>query len=468
MAAHVDLDRVRAAAAAVLDPEIGRPLGELGMIGETSLARGGRVRLQLRLTTESCPLAGELRTAVEAAARAVDGVRDVEFDLVTMPPRERVELAERLKRTTAPLTGALGIGGTRVYAVASGKGGVGKSTVTANLATALAATGKRVGLLDADVWGYSIPQLFGVRRSPVVLGELMLPVPAYGVALMSIGFFVNEDQPVVWRGPMLHKALQQFVTDTFWGTLDALFVDLPPGTGDATLSLLQLLPDTALLAVTTPQAAARVVATRVARMAAETGVPVAGVIENMSAAECGAMRCADRDIRHRRRSAAGRGVRRAAAWQRSARPRAARGRRPRHSRRNRRTRGKLCSRADPNRDCPANPRPQVRRQSTPVGCGLTQRAPPLDSEMAMTAEAPPIGELEARRPYPPRLCPGWSVPIRSAARRKFRGGQESSTRRHQQRIYYLVPVDDVAGPAIASSPAHEHNDCHKTRGREEL
>lgn len=287
MAEHVDLDRVRAAVAAVLDPEIGRPLGDLGMIGGTSLARGGRVRLQLRLTTESCPLAGELRTAVEAAARAVDGVRDVEFDLVTMPPRERVELAERLKRTTAPLTGALGIGGTRVYAVASGKGGVGKSTVTANLATALAATGKRVGLLDADVWGYSIPQLFGVRRSPVVLGELMLPVPAHGVALMSIGFFVNEDQPVVWRGPMLHKALQQFVADTYWGTLDALFVDLPPGTGDATLSLLQLLPDTALLAVTTPQAAARVVATRVARMAAETGVPVAGVIENMSAAECG-------------------------------------------------------------------------------------------------------------------------------------------------------------------------------------
>jgi ATP-binding protein involved in chromosome partitioning len=286
MASHVDLDRVRAAAAAVLDPEIGRPLGELGMIGETSIARAGRVRLQLRLTTESCPLAGELRTAVEAAARSVEGVRDVELDVVTMPARERAELAERLKRTTAPLTGVLGIGGTRVYAVASGKGGVGKSTVTANLAAALAATGKRVGLLDADVWGYSIPHLFGVRRSPVVLGELMLPVPAHGVALMSIGFFVNEDQPVVWRGPMLHKALQQFVTDTYWGALDALFVDLPPGTGDATLSLLQLLPDTALLAVTTPQAAARVVAARVARMAAETDVPIAGVIENMSAAEC--------------------------------------------------------------------------------------------------------------------------------------------------------------------------------------
>ena len=191
---------------------------------------------------------------------------------MTMPPASGPS-SRSGSRDRPPLTGGLGVGGTRIYAVASGKGGVGKSTVTANLAVALAATGKRVGLLDADVWGYSMPHLFGVRRAPVVLGELMLPVPAHGVALMSIGFFVHEDQPVVWRGPMLHKALEQFVTDTYWGDLDALLVDLPPGTGDATLSLLELLPDTALLAVTTPQTAARVVATRVARMAAETGVP---------------------------------------------------------------------------------------------------------------------------------------------------------------------------------------------------
>ncbi len=285
---RADAEQVRAAAGAVRDPELGRSLAELGMLGEVSVARGGRVSVRLRLTTGSCPLAGELRAAVAAAARTVEGVREVRFDVATMPVRERAELAERLRRSTPPLTGALGVGGTRVYAVASGKGGVGKSTVTANLAAALAATGKRVGVLDADVWGYSIPQLFGVRRNPVVLGGLMLPVPAHGVALMSVGFLVGEDQPVVWRGPMLHKALQQFVTDTYWGELDALFVDLPPGTGDATLSLLQLLPDTALLAVTTPQTTARVVAGRVARMAGETGVPLAGVIENMSAAECGA------------------------------------------------------------------------------------------------------------------------------------------------------------------------------------
>lgn len=284
--AEVDLDRVRAALDTVRDPELGRPLAELGMLGEVT-ERRGRVAVEIRLTSESCPLTEELRQAVGTAVSAVGGVVGVDVSFVTMPPRERAELAERLRSTAPPLTGALGIGGTRVYAVASGKGGVGKSTVTANLAAALAATGKRIGVLDADVWGYSIPQLFGVRRTPVVLGEMMLPVPAHGVGIMSTGFFVDEHQPVVWRGPMLHKALQQFVTDTYWGQLDALLVDLPPGTGDATLSLLQLLPDTTLLAVTTPQTTARVVAARVARMAAETGVPLAGVIENMSAAVCG-------------------------------------------------------------------------------------------------------------------------------------------------------------------------------------
>lgn len=285
LAGRADPGRLRAAVSAVVDPEIGRPLGELGMIGELTTRRG-RVRVQLRLTTTTCPQVADLRRDVEAAARTVTDAA-VDVDVVAMPARERAELAVRLARSTAPLTGSIDAGATPVYAVASGKGGVGKSTVSANLAAALAATGKRVGLLDADVWGYSIPQLFGVRRTPVALGEMMLPVPAHGVALMSVGFFVSEDQPVVWRGPMLHKAIQQFVTDTYWGDLDALFVDLPPGTGDATLSLLELLPATALLVVTTPQSTARVVATRVARMATDAGVPIAGVIENMSSAECG-------------------------------------------------------------------------------------------------------------------------------------------------------------------------------------
>ena len=266
----VDVAVVRAALAAVHDPELGRPLTELGMVGAVT-ARRGRVRVEIRLTTATCPLVDELRHAVTTVVAAMDGVRTVEVAFTALPPRERAALADRLKATAPPLTGGLG-NQTRIYAVASGKGGVGKSTITANLAVALAATGRRVGVLDADVWGYSMPQLFGVRRNPVVLGEMMLPVPAHGVGLMSVGFFVHEEQPVVWRGPMLHKALAQFVSDTYWGSLDALLIDMPPGTGDATLSLLELLPDTALLAVTTPQTTARVVAARVARMAAETGV----------------------------------------------------------------------------------------------------------------------------------------------------------------------------------------------------
>ncbi|ODU06171.1 MAG: sodium:proton antiporter [Pseudonocardia sp. SCN 72-86] len=287
----VDLDRVRDVLATVHDPEIGRPLAELGMLGEISDHRG-RVRVDVRLTTEDCPLAGEIRHAVTTVVAGLDGVRSVEVAFISIPPRERAELAERIRREAPPLTGGLGSGGTRVYGVVSGKGGVGKSTVTANLAVALAAQGRRVGVLDADVWGYSMPQLFGVRRNPVVLGELMLPVPAHGVGLMSIGFFVAEEQPVVWRGPMLHKALHQFVTDTYWGALDALLIDMPPGTGDATLSLLEFLPDTTLLAVTTPQTTARLVAARVARMAAENGVGISGVIENMSSAVCA--HCGDR------------------------------------------------------------------------------------------------------------------------------------------------------------------------------
>ena len=290
--ARADAEAVRAAAGAVTDPELGLPLSELGMLGPVTAGRSGRVEVTLRLTTASCPHAGELRAAVAEAATRVEGVRSVDVVVTTMAARERAELGGRLRRSAPPVRGGLGAPGPRVYAVASGKGGVGKSTVTANLAAALAASGQRVGVLDADVWGYSMPQLFGVRRSPVVLGDAMLPVPAHGVLLMSVGFFVDEDAPVVWRGPMLHKALEQFLTDTHWGRLDALFVDLPPGTGDATLSLLELLPETVLLAVTTPQTTARVVARRVARMAADTGVPVGGVVENMASAVCAA--CGER------------------------------------------------------------------------------------------------------------------------------------------------------------------------------
>ncbi|HEX5349660.1 MAG TPA: P-loop NTPase [Pseudonocardiaceae bacterium] len=277
----VDLDRVRAAVGAVVEPEVGRSLAELGLLGDVSAGVGGRVRVPVALVTRDHPSADLLRSAVVAAASGVDGVRRVEVEFSGLGERARVELVDKLRGGTRP------VGATpRIYAVASGKGGVGKSTITANLAVALAAAGQRVGVLDADVWGYSMPQLFGVRRAPVALGGLMLPVRAHRVALMSTGFFVAEDTPIVWRGPMLHKALQQFLADVYWGELDVLLLDLPPGTGDITLSLLELLPDAALLAVTTPQLAARTVATRVARMAREADMPVAGVVENMTAAVC--------------------------------------------------------------------------------------------------------------------------------------------------------------------------------------
>lgn len=283
------VDAVRLALDAVHDPEIHRPLAELGMLGDITVSRGV-VRVEVALTTPSCPLVDRLRADVVAAVVALPGVAQVAVAFTAMSERARMELAQQLRASRSmadPVTGAHRLA-TRIYAVASGKGGVGKSSVTANLAASLAAAGQRVGVLDADVWGYSIPQLFGVRRSPVALKGLMLPVEAYGVRLMSTGFFVNDEEPVVWRGPMLHKALEQFIADVFWGELDVLLLDLPPGTGDITLSLLELLPEAALLAVTTPQPAAQTVAARVGRMALDMRMPIAGVVENMSTLVCAA------------------------------------------------------------------------------------------------------------------------------------------------------------------------------------
>ncbi|MGQ0464947.1 MAG: Mrp/NBP35 family ATP-binding protein [Sporichthyaceae bacterium] len=283
--ADVDHEALRAALGAVLDPEIGRPLAELGMLGDVVVDRRGRADVTVRLTVASCPLKDEFRSRVVAAATGVAGVQDVDVRFGELDPRERAELAGRLRAGNPNLTGGMGEG-TRIYAVASGKGGVGKSSVTANLAAALASGGASVGVIDADVWGYSIPGLFGVRRSPVVVGGLMMPVRAHGVSLMSTGFLVPDGAPVVWRGPMLHKALEQFLVDVHWGSLDVLLLDLPPGTGDIQLSLLELVPDAALLAVTTPQRAAADVAQRVVAMARDASMPIAGVVENMSALAC--------------------------------------------------------------------------------------------------------------------------------------------------------------------------------------
>ena len=277
-----DPETIRAALHTVTDPEIGRPITDLGMVGELKVDRSGTVTVHLLLTTAACPMRARIESDVRAAVTGVPGVTAVRLGVGTMPESQRMTLSRQLRTDGRRLGGA-----ARVYAVASGKGGVGKSTVSANLAAALAVGGQRVGLVDADVWGYSIPQLFGVRRAPVAMNGLMLPVEAHGVRLMSVGFFVDDNRPVIWRGPMLHKALEQFLGDVLWGELDVLIVDLPPGTGDIQLSLLELLPEVQLLVVTSPQPAAEQVAARVGQMAADLRISVAGVIENMTALVCG-------------------------------------------------------------------------------------------------------------------------------------------------------------------------------------
>ena len=288
---EVDLAAVQTALGTVEDPELRLPLDEAGMVGDLQVDRSGTVKVTVRLTTPSCPMKDTLARDVTAAVSTVAGVERVEVSFGAMSDNERVALAARLRGDIPEGGHRFGLdSSTQVYAVASGKGGVGKSTVAANLAIAHAEQGKRVGILDADVWGYSIPHLFGVRRAPVALKGLMLPVEAHGVSLMSVGFFVTDEEPVVWRGPMLHKALEQFLTDVHWGELDVLLIDLPPGTGDITMSLLELVPDAALIAVTTPQPAAQTVAERVGRMARNARMPVAGVVENMSALVCGSCR----------------------------------------------------------------------------------------------------------------------------------------------------------------------------------
>lgn len=282
----VDVAAVRRVVAEVNDPELHVSLGELDMIRAVRTGHSGRVEVEVALTTSGCPMTEDLTRDVTAAASSVPGADDVRVTFTVMTEPERRALAERFLANRPAGGRSTAFGASAVFAVASGKGGVGKSSVAANLAVALAQQGKSVGLLDADVWGYSVPQLFGVRRSPVAMYETMLPVQAYGVRLMSLGFLVEDDEPIVWRGPMLHKALTQFVHDVHWGQLDVLLLDLPPGTGDVTLSVLELLPDASLIVVTTPQRAARTVASRVGVMARDVGIPVAGVVENMSELVC--------------------------------------------------------------------------------------------------------------------------------------------------------------------------------------
>jgi ATP-binding protein involved in chromosome partitioning len=278
-------DAIQAALATVNDPEIRRPITELGMVRSAVVGDDGVVRVELLLTVAGCPLKDKLRTDITAAVAAVAGVTGVEIEFGVMSPEQRQELQSKLRggATQEPVIPFAQPGSrTRVYAVASGKGGVGKSSVTVNLAAALAARGLAVGVVDADIYGHSVPRMLGAEGSPTRVEDMIMPPQAHGVKVISIGMFTPGNAAVVWRGPMLHRALQQFLADVYWGDLDVLLLDLPPGTGDIAISVAQLLPNAEILVVTTPQAAAAEVAERAGAIALQTHQRVVGVIENMS------------------------------------------------------------------------------------------------------------------------------------------------------------------------------------------
>jgi ATP-binding protein involved in chromosome partitioning len=274
---------IRQALTAVIDPELRRDIVELDMVRSIDVKGGGIVDVTVSLTTPGCPIKSHFQTAVVKAVTGLEGVTHCNVGFDVLSDQEKGVLQRKLGRPGGLPEGALAQV-QNVICIGSGKGGVGKSSLTVNLAAALAADGKRVGVLDADVWGYSIPRMLGLGSDrPKVNGERkILPLDAHGLKVMSIGFFVKEDEAVVWRGPMLHKALTQFLEDVAWGELDYLLIDLPPGTGDVSMTLAQLLPQAKFVIVTTPQAAAQKVARRSAEMADKVKLEIAGVIENMS------------------------------------------------------------------------------------------------------------------------------------------------------------------------------------------
>jgi len=275
-------DDIRKALEAVIDPELRRSIVELDMVRSIEAGENGVVDVTVSLTTPGCPIRGHFQTSVVQAVSALEGVAHVNVFFDVLDDEQKAALQRKLGRGSLP-DGTLAEV-ANILCIGSGKGGVGKSTLTANLAAALAAEGKRVGVLDADVWGYSIPRMYGLgsTRPPVSPERKIIPLDAHGVKVMSIGFFVEEDAAVVWRGPMLHKALTQFLQDVEWGTLDFLLIDLPPGTGDVSMTLAQLLPQARFVIVTTPQPTAQKVARRAAQMAHKVSLEISGVIENMS------------------------------------------------------------------------------------------------------------------------------------------------------------------------------------------
>jgi ATP-binding protein involved in chromosome partitioning len=309
-----DQAQLEAAVRRVTDPELGLTLGDLGLLRGTRIRRR-RVHIEVALPVAAWPSVDELADLVHAAALGVHGVEEVDLEFVVMSEEERTALRHRLRADmlgdgaaaddghedaahaghghgghghgghgqAAPVPAFLAADAkTRVIGVSSGKGGVGKSTVTVNLAIALTQAGHRVGLLDADVYGFSVPKMLGTDHDPVILGDIVIPTSAHGVRCLSMGYFVPDDQPVIWRGPMLHKAIQQFLSDAYWGEPDFVLVDMPPGTGDVALTLAEVMPRAEIVVVTTPQPAAQRVAQRSAFAARRLKLSVRGVIENMS------------------------------------------------------------------------------------------------------------------------------------------------------------------------------------------
>jgi ATP-binding protein involved in chromosome partitioning len=277
-------EAVRQALTKVEDPEIHKPITELGMVKDVAIGSDGAVSVEVYLTVQGCPMKETITQRVTSAVSEVAGVASVSVELDVMSDEQRSELRKQLRgnadepRIPFAEAGSL----TRVYCVASGKGGVGKSSVTVNLATAMAQRGLSVGVVDADIYGHSVPRMLGASGKPTQVDKMIMPPQAHGVKVISIGMFTPGNTPVVWRGPMLHRALQQFLSDVFWGDLDVLLLDLPPGTGDVALSTAQLIPNAEILVVTTPQQAAAEVAERAGAIAMQTRQRLAGVVENMS------------------------------------------------------------------------------------------------------------------------------------------------------------------------------------------
>jgi ATP-binding protein involved in chromosome partitioning len=275
-------DEIFKALEQVIDPELRRSVIELDMVRDVTVS-GGDVTVTIALTVAGCPLRSSFEQQVSQALAPVAGVERVALEFDVMSSEEKATLTTKLRGGVTERTQGISLDrSTRVIAVASGKGGVGKSSLTVNLASAFSRLGQTVGILDADVYGHSVPHLLGIRQRPVVVDRMIVPPVSDGMKLMSIGFFLEDNSPVMWRGPMLHRALEQFLSDVHWGELDTLVVDMPPGTGDVSISLGQLLPRAEAIVVTTPQPLAQEVAARAALMAQKTNMRLIGVVENMS------------------------------------------------------------------------------------------------------------------------------------------------------------------------------------------